>query len=152
MLIQREEKKTHQNKPVKMINLAWGTKVQCYCLISLFVARCLENTALLYFTEIFHSFAYNSIRISDYKDSNQRDEDDRDTISSSVRHTSRSSTVFYTIALISLRFLASMSKLPPQQKIIKRSRIIFLYTSVKLSLKVTRNEYCAFPQKNPFVL
>lgn len=52
MFIQRERKKTHQKKPIKIINLAWGTKVQCYCLIFLFVVRCLENRkhcfALLY--------------------------------------------------------------------------------------------------------
>lgn len=107
MFIQREEKKTHQNKPVKIINLAWGTKVQRYCLIFLFVVRCLENrkhcfdfTSQKYFTASYTK----SIKMSDYKDYNQQDEDDRDTISAQFVTPVRGITVFYTIELISLRF------------------------------------------------
>lgn len=146
MFIQRERKKTHQKKPIKIINLAWGTKVQCYCLIFLFVVRCLENRK--------HCFALLYRNISQLCIQSQSES----LITRITINGMKMTGTQYQVQFVRKKYhrvlhhsthiseISSINvKTPPHQK--KGSHIFFLHTPVKLLLKVIRNEYCAFPKK-----
>lgn len=147
MFIQRKGK-NHQNKPVKIINIAWGTKLQCYCLIFLFIVRYLENRK--------QCFALLHRNISQLCIQSQSES----LITRITINGMRMTGIQYQVQFFSKKYhcvlhhstqiseiLSINVKTPPTPK--KKGSHIFPHTSVKLSLKVIRNEYCAFPKKNP---
>lgn len=154
MFIQREEKKTHQNKPVKIINLAWGTKVQCYCLIFLFVVRCLENRkqcfdfTLQYFYFSFHSFVYEVNQNLWLQGLQSMDEGWRQGHNiSSVCHTSKKyHYVLHHSSHISEILSITIKTLSPPKK---KSHIFFLHISCETPTKSNQKWVLCSSQKTP---